>query len=332
MDIKEEIIKYANSIGLDTIGIIKCRIFEELREFFSYRQKNNIENEFEEHDIEKRVNPFIYMENGKTIISIAFPYEGNAKSAGRAYFSSYTMGCDYHKVVGAYMEKICTFIREKFKADAEYFVDSNSLPERYIAYLSGVGKIGRNGMIITENHGSYVFLGEIITSLEIEDLEECSWEDISKFNICGDCKRCYSACPTSVLSCEGAVPNKCMSYITQKKEIDYEDISKMNGRLFGCDTCQRCCPHNNKDRFSPLNEFSPFNFMKEPDTKFMMYMSNKEFKEKYAPTSCGWRGKAVLQRNAIIYEMMMNKNYDIDEKKISSPMVKSHYEKIINRR
>ena len=72
--IKDKIIEYCNSLGLDTIGFIPCRKFEELVEFYKYRKENNLENEFEEKEIEKRINPRIYMKDGKTIISIAFPY------------------------------------------------------------------------------------------------------------------------------------------------------------------------------------------------------------------------------------------------------------------
>ena len=71
---KEKIETFCNSLGLDTIGFTKCRRFEELREFYVYRKENNLENEFEEKDIEKRINPNVYLEEGKTIISIAFPY------------------------------------------------------------------------------------------------------------------------------------------------------------------------------------------------------------------------------------------------------------------
>ena len=163
--IKEEIVEFCNSIGIDTIGFIKCRRFNELVEFFEYRKKMKLENEFEEVDIEKRVNPQWYMKEGKTIISIAFPYlwpENNIENG----FSKYTKGLDYHKVVKSYLDKICEFIKCK-GGSAIPFVDSNTLPERYIAYLAGVGFIGRNNMIITKKYGSYVFLGEIITDLEL---------------------------------------------------------------------------------------------------------------------------------------------------------------------
>ena len=128
-----------------------------------------LENEFEETDIEKRINPMWYMERGKTIISIAFPYlwvENNIENG----FSKYTKGLDYHRVVKKYLDKICDFIKSK-GGEAISFVDSNTLPERYIAYLANIGFIGKNNMIITEKYGSYVFLGEIITDLELANEE-----------------------------------------------------------------------------------------------------------------------------------------------------------------
>ena len=106
------------------------------------------------------------MQEGKTIISIAFPYlhDGVYNSNG---FSLYTRGLDYHRVVKSYLDKICEFI-EKIGGKAMSFVDSNTLPERYIAYLSGIGFIGKNNMLITKKYGSFVFLGEIITDLDID--------------------------------------------------------------------------------------------------------------------------------------------------------------------
>ena len=107
------------------------------------------------------------MPGGKTIISIAFPYLYDKVYNENASFSKYTLGKDYHIVATQYLKKICKFI-EDMGGRAMFFVDSNSLPERYIAQLSGVGFIGKNNALITEKYGSYVFLGEIITDLVVE--------------------------------------------------------------------------------------------------------------------------------------------------------------------
>ena len=256
---KEEIIEYCNSLNLDNIGFIKCRRFDELIEFYKERKEKTLENEFEESDIEKRINPMWYMERGKTIISIAFPYlwvENNIENG----FSKYTKGLDYHRVVKKYLDKICDFIKSK-GGEAISFVDSNTLPERYIAYLANVGFIGRNNMIITEKYGSYVFLGEIITNLELESDEIRSFHEIKEYIECGECTKCYKGCPTKSINVNKINPNICSSYITQKKELTDVEIKLLKGKIFGCDICQNVCPYNKKIDFSKIEEFKPLEFM-----------------------------------------------------------------------
>lgn len=326
MTFKKEVADYARSLGLDAVGFTYCRRFDELEDFLKIRKERKIENEFEEMDIEKRINPNLYMEDGKTIISIAFPYQGDHFQKDDIYFSSYTRGSDYHKVVEGYLEKICIFIENKFGGKVQSFVDSNSLPERYIAHVSGIGFIGKNGVLITEKYGSYVFLGEIITNIEMEDLKEQSIEELLEFKKCGQCTKCLSNCPTSAINKNMALPNICMSYITQSKDIEKNFITKMNGRIFGCDHCQTCCPYNKGIDDNYLKEFEPMNHMSKVDVEEIIYMDNKTFREKYKGTSCGWRGKTTLQRNALIAKVLKKHEFDVDEKRITSPKVKDYYE------
>lgn len=298
MDLKSKIQDHCEKLGLDTIGFIKCRKFNELIEFYSKRKSLGLENEFEEKDIEKRINPNIYMENGKTIISIAFPYLHNTEYDENG-FSVYTRGHDYHKVVKAYLKKICEYINS-LGYEAIALVDSNSLPERYIAYLAGVGFVGKNNMIITKKYGSFVFLGEIITDLEIECEDLGDFKNIDKFENCGSCEVCYGACPTKAINKSRKNCNICVSYLTQKKELEDKHINLLNGRVFGCDSCQDTCPYNHNVVYSNIEEFKPFLFMNENNTEILANISNKDFKETFLKTSCGWRGKNVLKRNAII--------------------------------
>lgn len=326
MTFKNEVINYAKGLGLDAIGFTYCRRFSELEDFLKDRKERKIENEFEEEDIEKRINPKLYMEDGKTIISIAFPYKGDVSTKNDVYFSSYTRGMDYHKVVEGYLKNICDFIEETFHGKTKIFVDSNSLPERYIAYLSGIGFIGRNGMVITEKYGSYVFLGEIITDIEVEGLQYKSRKELLEFKSCGQCTKCLSNCPTSAINEKICIPNICMSYITQSKTIKDNFIKKMDGRIFGCDHCQTCCPYNEKISTYYVKEFEPMTYMENVDEEEIIYMDNKTFREKYGRTSCGWRGKSTLQRNALIAKVLKKQEFDIDEKRITSPKVREYYE------
>lgn len=319
---KELILDYCKDLGLDTVGMTEVRKINELEDYLIYRKEKGYENEFEEENIEKRINIKEVCSWGKAIISIAFPYMFNFKFKNGIYFSKYTQGRDYHRIVGEYLKKICSFI-ESLGGKAEYFVDSNCLPERYIAKLCGVGFIGKNNMLITEKYGSYVFLGEIITDLHLS-------KDDEKQNKCGECDLCLRACPTKSIKEKESNPNVCLSYLTQKKEIEDIWFDKLKGRLFGCDTCQRVCPFNKEVEKSPLIELKPLNFMEDVDIEELIYLNNKIFKEKYVTSSCGWRGKNILTRNALINKFYYDKNINIREENFNSPYIKDYYSRLLN--
>ncbi|WP_455716331.1 tRNA epoxyqueuosine(34) reductase QueG [Anaerosporobacter sp.] len=322
---KEKIENFCSSLGLDTIGFIPCRAFEELREFYQYRQDKNLQNEFEEKDINKRIHPSHYMEDAKTILSIAFPYYHDEEKVDNG-FSIYTKRFDYHRVVMAYLGQICEFIRS-LGGKAEAFVDSNTLPERYIAYLAGVGFIGRNNMVITKKYGSYVFLGEIITDLEIPCEDKRTFDDIRNYAECGECTNCLKECPTKSINKKQNNPNICLSYITQKKEITKREISLLKGNVFGCDFCQLKCPYNEGVASNVLPEFKTLDYMNE-DLSVYAGMNNQYFKEKISKTSCGWRGKNVIKRNAIIGINYQNKDQDLNEFRGDSPYINEYIDKL----
>ena len=320
---KQNIINFCHSIGLDTVGMISCRRFDELQDFLMNRQKNNIQNEFEENDIEKRINPMHYMEDAKTIISIAFPYYDGGDTSENG-FSIYTKRYDYHRVVRNYLDKICAYI-ESLGGKAIPMVDSNTLPERYIAYLAGIGFIGRNNMLITKKYGSYVFLGEIITDLNMECKDSRTFSQINKYEECGDCGICYGECPSKSINKNKINPNICLSYITQKKEISDREISLLKGNVFGCDFCQLKCPYNERAEQSGILEFCELDYMNSEIREFAQ-MDNKFFKEKVSMTSCGWRGKNVIKRNALIH--MHRKGEDISNLKGDSPYINGYVERL----
>jgi epoxyqueuosine reductase len=325
MNDKEKIIEFCKLNGLDVIGFSECRIFHELSPYFSERKKRGLVNEFEEMDVDKKINPFLYMPEGKTIITIAFPYLFDFDYSNNVNFSKYTLGRDYHIVTTDYMDKICKFIRDKgFRAIN--IVDSNALPERYIAKLAGVGFIGKNNTLITKKYGSYVFLGEIITDMIIEPDKQIN-------QTCGDCEICLKACPTkAILPGNIGINNNsniCLSYITQKKDIDDCWFEKLDGRLFGCDTCQKACPCNKDIEFSSIEELKPYEHMQRVELKDIIDIDNKLFKEKYKITSCGWRGKNILKRNAMINMIRMEK-YGIKATQTdTSPYIRDYYYRLL---
>ncbi len=325
MSAKEDIIEFCKKSGLDTIGFSECRIFHELSPYFRERKNLGLENEFEEQSIDKRINPFLYMPEGKTIISIAFPYLKDLDFNEKIHVSKYTLGRDYHAVTMEYMVRVSQFI-ESLGGKAMCFVDSNALPERYIATSSGVGFIGKNNTLITEKYGSYVFLGEIITDLIIEPDKPIKQK-------CGECEICLKACPTnSIAKGQEGINNNaniCLSYITQKKDIEDSWFDKLNGRLFGCDTCQRACPYNQEIQLSPIREFEAYEHMKRIQLHELISIDNEQFKEKYKVTSCGWRGKNILKRNAIISAVFSEKKEIITIEQDASPYIRDYYYRLL---
>ena len=324
--LKQKISDYIKTLGFHHFGFIKCRKFEEIREFLEYKKEHHLQNEFEEDDIEKRINPNIYMEDGKTIISIAFPYYYEEEKECSNGFSVYTKRLDYHRVVNKYLNQIKEYI-ESLGGKAVCLVDSNALSERHIAYLAGVGFIGRNNMIITEKYGSYVFLGEIITDLEIECEDKRSFEEISLHKECGDCKICYGECPTKAINGHRKNSNICLSYITQKKDISEKEIKLLKGNVFGCDFCQKKCPYNERAEKNVFSDFKTLEYMND-DIEVFAGMNNKFFKEKISSTYCGWRGKNVIKRNALIN--MKYNGKDISKFKGDSPYINKYIE-ILNK-
>ena len=331
MGVKNQIIKTCSSLGIDSIGFIKCRRFNELENFYKERKELNLQNEFEEDDIEKRIDPNQYLENGKTIISIAFPYLTSKSNTTNNGFSVYTKGMDYHYVVNKYLKIICEII-ESYGGTAKSFVDSNSLPERYIAYLSGIGFIGKNNLIISKKYGSYVFLGEIITDLELYDDDKRTLEELNLFKECGNCKKCYMVCPTKAINSNKKNCNICLSYITQKKDLADWEMEKLDGRMFGCDTCQLVCPYNINTTLSEIPEFLPFEFMINKNDNFIINMGNKQFKENFKNTSCGWRGKNILKRNALIRSKLYLKSSDLSkEQNFDSPYLNEYKNRLFQK-
>lgn len=323
--LKQKIKDFCKTLGIDTLGFIPCRRFDESIAFYEERKKLNLQNEFEGQDIEERVNPYRYMTEGKTIISIAFPYyhieEEIEVDNG---FSIYTKRPDYHRVVKKYLGEIVSYI-ESLGGKATALVDSNTLPERYIAYLAGLGFIGKNNMLITKKYGSYVFLGEIITDLEIVCEEERNYSEIREYKECGQCENCLKECPTKSINKKRCNPNICLSYITQKKDITNREMKLLKGNVFGCDFCQLKCPYNEDIETNVLKEFETLSYMNE-ETSLYAEMDNKFFKEKISCTSCGWRGKNVIKRNAII--RMSHEGQDVEGLRGDSPYINDYINRL----
>jgi len=328
MNIKQYIIDKSKELNIDIIGFTNCEPFEHLREYLVERNSLNLNTEFEEYDIDKRLDPRLTFPQCKSIITIGISYNNDYDKKVdyrfKGIISKSSWGIDYHIVLRNRIENLIDEIKKVKNFNYQYYVDTGPLIDREIARKSGIGYYGKNCSIINEEYGSFIFLGYILTDLEIEEL---STPVESK---CGDCDLCIKACPTGALESPYRVnPKKCISYLTQTKDnIPYDLREKMGNKIYGCDTCQKVCPKNNNILKPNHEEFIPYETEGYINIEKILYMSNKEFKEKYGKMAGSWRGKNILRRNAII---TLANNKDKNNIKLllplledSSPMIREY--------
>ena len=161
------------------------------------------------------------------------------------------------------------------------YVDTGPIVERVVAKYAGIGWIGKNTCIINQKLGSWLFLGVILTSLDLEAAEELPAPDR-----CGSCTRCIDACPTDALIAPYQLDsNKCIAYLTIEKRgalPDDNDLRSGMGRhVFGCDICQDVCPWNRKAPATNAAEFQPRAELVNPALDWMAEMSAEEFRQTF---------------------------------------------------
>ncbi|UJW57195.1 tRNA epoxyqueuosine(34) reductase QueG [Bacillus sp. A116_S68] len=301
--LKQDIIAYSKYIGIDKIGFASADPFVTLKARLKEQQKLGYASGFEKGTIEERTTPDLLLPEAKTIISIALAYPSKLKNAPqskkgarRGIFCRASWGEDYHHILRSKLSKLEAYIYERVpEAKCKSMVDTGELSDRAVAERAGIGWSGKNCAIITPEFGSYVYLGDMITTLDFP-------EDQPIFDQCGTCNKCVDACPTGALVQGGQLDsNKCIAFLTQTKEMLPEQYRKKIGnRLYGCDTCQVVCPVNKGKDARHHPEMLPDPEIVKPELIPLLKMSNREFKETFGRISGAWRGKKPIQRNAII--------------------------------
>ncbi|WP_170008648.1 tRNA epoxyqueuosine(34) reductase QueG [Bacillus fonticola] len=301
--LKEEVIAYSRSIGIDKIGFAETKPFDELKNHLLRQQELDYASGFEEPDIEKRVDPEKTFQQPRSIIAIALAYPSKLEGAPqskrgerRGLFCRASWGEDYHHVLRRKLKQLETYLAERVPhARFRSMVDTGELSDRAVAERAGIGWSAKNCAIITEEFGSYVYLGEMITNLPFAPDEPMEDQ-------CGDCTICIDACPTGALI-EGGQLNakRCIAYLTQTKDFLPDEFrSKLGNRLYGCDTCQLVCPKNKGKHTAHQIDFLPDPEKVKPLLEPLLTMSNRDFRDTYGTMAGSWRGKKPIQRNAIL--------------------------------
>lgn len=229
-----------------------------------------------------------------SVLVAAYPYYAGPRPGN---LSLYARGEDYHRVLVRRLKTVCNYLSNQY--GAYRFLpasDSSPLPEREAAWGAGLGLRGEHGLLILPPYGSYVFLGTVLTDAPL-DLPPAP-----PAPPCEGCGACRASCPTGALGdqLDGA---RCLSHLTQKKgELSEEEerLLAAHNLIWGCDSCQRACPHNRGAVLTPLAEFRE-ELVDNLTPEQLEGLTNRTFQAAYGARAFAWRGPAVLRRNLALH-------------------------------
>jgi len=244
-------------------------------------------------------DPRTLLADARSVMCIAVPYATPAFSPrplhGRV--SNYAWSSDYHRRMRALLERIAAAIDDAAGTRVTAIAcDTKPIAERAFAARAGLGWVGKHTNLISPTEGSFVFLGEVVTSIALES-------DVPLRKSCGTCRRCVDACPTQALRGDYTIDaNRCIADLTQRTDpIPRGMRSSIGMWIWGCDLCQLACPPTMRAGERGAQAFAPIDAaVAAPDLIALLRLRSGEFKRTFARTAMGWRGAAVLRRNAAI--------------------------------
>jgi len=331
IEISDLVKRAAQNAGFDLVGIAPVHDFPELESFPQWIAAGNAgEMQYmaarDEAGRLKRASLSRVAPWARSVIvcalnyNTAHPYSTQVHDPNRGWISRYAWSNeDYHQAVMRRLRQVERELFDEYRMgrgqdarttagelalsavegpalQTRCYVDTGPIVERVYAKYAGIGWLGKNTCILNQKLGSWLFLGVILTSLELE-------ADRTAPDRCGSCTRCIDACPTNAFLAPYQLDaNKCISYLTIEKRgsIPEEVREEMGRHVFGCDICQDVCPWNRKAPATTLPEFQPREGLVNPALKWLAEMSAEEFREKFRGSPIRRAKRSGLRRNAVV--------------------------------
>lgn len=294
----QHIKKLAADAGFDLCGLTPCGHLAPneawLRAWLGKGYQSSLT--YMERNIEKRADPRRLVEGARTAVVCAVSYKnrvGEGYPPGhRTKVASYACTADYHTTIKGMLNGMLETLKAADPGlGGRAFVDTAPLLEKQLAVEAGLGWIGRQSLLVTPRHGTYVLLGELLLT-EQADAYDAPFEG----SRCGRCRNCIESCPTEAIAAPKVIDTgRCISCHTIEREpaagID------LDGWIFGCDRCQSCCPHNQK---APMHANPAFDPVFDPlamDAEAWMAMDEAEFEARMGATPLSRSGLARIRGN-----------------------------------
>ena len=283
---------FAFQLGFDLVGITSADPIAHSDQLLNYLC-NNYQGEMNylACNTDKRIHPAQLVPGARSVICTALNYYQPDPEKFSQLISGkiarYAWGTDYHLVVKKKLKQLADLISAQHSPSDHQpllrcFVDTAPLAEKELAARAGLGWIGKNNLLINQQFGSWLVLGEIVTDLQFE-------HDQPVADQCGDCSRCLDACPTQALVQPRILDaRRCVSYLTIEAKSTLPDLKKFKNPqvtqwIFGCDFCQNTCPFNQNTPTTKEPDFQPRHCSLKPEQ--LLKMSRPEFEKHFANSS-----------------------------------------------
>jgi epoxyqueuosine reductase len=303
-DDRTTIVERARELGFDACRFTTARPPDHAAEFQRWLAAGcHGEMGWLQRNAQKRVDPALVLADAKTIITLAVSYHKEPsppvpQAGATGQIARYAQFSDYHTVLGERLKTLAKFIDQLGAGGARslWYVDTGPLLERDLAQRAGLGFIGKHASLISRQLGNWIFLAEIITTLEIAP-------DAPEKNRCGSCRRCIDACPTAAITAPFQLDaRRCISYLTieLKGSIPEEFRAAIGTRIYGCDDCLAVCPWNRFAREGALMRPHYRAELAALDLIELLSLDEAGFKKRFAGTPMLRTKRRGLLRNVCV--------------------------------
>lgn len=310
MTIKETIRAKALDLGFDAVGFapaqLESRHGEHLQRYVNEGRHGSMAWMETRHS--ERASPDGLWDGAKSVIVLGTNY-GPAQNPQPAPNDCATISCyaqnrDYHDPVKKRLKQLGRWIAAEYGCELKVFVDTAPVMEKPLAQLAGIGWQGKHTNLVSRTFGSWLFLGEVFTALEIEP-------DAPEVDHCGACTACLDACPTGALAPYQMDARKCISYLTieHKGDIDPKLASQMGNRVYGCDACLAACPWVKFTQPHTEPKFAPRPELQSPALSDLAKLDDPAFRTLFSGSPIKRTGVEAFLRNVAI----ARKNSGVDE-------------------